>query len=581
MPNNRSEVHNRNHLPLVVRDLSYCYGQLPDMALNQLSFQVLSGEIVLIAGSSGSGKTTLVRCLNGLIPHSYRGGQRSGDIRIFGEEPAALSLAEISGMVGSVLQDPEKQIVASYVANEIAFGLENLGVERAEMRRRIRLVLDRLGIVHLHDRETFRLSHGEKQKLVLGSTLVLEPAILLLDEPLASLDAYGTEETLSLIRHLADQGKTVLIVEHRLERILKLRPDKVLFLVNGEQHYFGDVAGFLAMADPSEVKLPAHITLQRLHKLGAAVDTAEGPKVDVRPKVDVPPIKQAFASKPATPLIHYENVSFSYEPDDPILQEINFSLFPGDVVAVLGPNGAGKTTLAKLAVGLLRPNRGRVYIGGRDNKTMTVAQIARVVGYVFQSPRHMLFAPTIEREVAFGMHNLGFDEVAITSAVPSVLKAVDLTAYMDLPPLALSFGQQKRLTIAAVMAMQSRVLVLDEPTAGQDFRHYTKLMERLLRLLEGDARDDVPEAMVLISHDLDFALSYANRVILLRAGRILADGPPHEVLARRDLLAMCRLQPSSLLELNLQLLPHTGRLMPANMLSRYIPDLEELRFDIS
>jgi energy-coupling factor transport system ATP-binding protein len=209
-----------------------------------------------------------MRCLNGLIPHSYKGGDLDGTIRLFGQNPSALTLSEISQMVGTVLQNPEKQIVASYVANEIAFGLENLGVPRAEMNKRIDTILDHLGILHLRGRESFHLSGGEKQKVVIGGILVLEPSVLLLDEPLANLDPFSLQETLTFIRRLADEGQTVLIIEHRVEDVFRIRPDKVLFLVDGEQRYFGDLAGFEVVADPREVKLTAPLTIKRMKEEG-------------------------------------------------------------------------------------------------------------------------------------------------------------------------------------------------------------------------------------------------------------------------------------------------------------------------
>ena len=548
---------NLNALPLSVQNLSFSYRQSKEAVLRDISFEAEAGQVILIAGASGSGKTTLMRCINGLIPHSYKGGDLSGIVRVFGQEPKELSLPKISQMVGTVLQNPEKQIVASYVGNELAFGLENLGIPRPEMIRRIDTVLGHLGLLHLRNRETFQLSGGEKQKVVVGGIMILEPSILLLDEPLANLDPFSMRDTLLLIRRLADEGKTVLIIEHRVEDVLKIMPDKILFLVDGQQRYFGDVAGFEAVADPHEVKLPAPLLLKRLRVDGLAT-RSNGRAAPLPP-----------ASAP-TPLVQFRNVSFWYEPEQPVLKEINFAVNPGDVIAILGPNGAGKTTLVKHAIGLLKPRQGQVVVNGQDSKSISVAQMAHTLGYVFQSPSHMLFAPKVREELAFGPRNLGFDEATIATNVAAALKLVDLEEKAEAPPLALSFGQQKRVTIAAVVAMNSRILVMDEPTAGQDYRHYTDFMDHILHPRAGSPWSEAFEAVIFITHDLDLAISYANRILLLSDGRLAADGPPHQILQDRALLAQCRLNPTSLLELNLELLSKTGRFLRAELLAPYV-----------
>jgi energy-coupling factor transport system ATP-binding protein len=546
-------------LPLSVKNLSFRYRPDSDLVLRDLSFQAEAGQIILIAGASGSGKTTLMRCLNGLIPHSYKGSEYTGQIRIFGQDPTTLSLAQISQQVGTVLQNPEKQIVASYVANEVAFGLENLGVPRPQMLARIDSILGHLGILALRERETFQLSGGEKQKVVIAGTLVLEPSILLLDEPLANLDPFSLKETLQLIRRLADEGKTVLLIEHRVEDVLKIEPDQILFLVKGQQRYFGDVTGFKAIADPAEVKLTAPLIVQRLKAEGRVSDNHYQP-----------PRQGPAETGGKDPLVEFAQVAYWYDPAKPVLQNVSFSVQAGDIIAILGPNGAGKTTLVKHAIGLLKPRQGKVTINGQDSQKVSVAKIAQTLGYVFQSPSHMLFAPTVRQELAFGPRNLGFTESQIATNVEAALEVVDLVEKAAEPPLALSFGQQKRVTIAAVVAMNSRILVMDEPTAGQDYRHYTEFMDAILHPKSGSPWSDAFEAVIFITHDLDLAISYANRLILVSDGGLAADGPPHQVLQDRELLTRCRLNPTSLLEMNLDLLPQTGRFLRAELLAPYV-----------
>ncbi len=519
---------------ILVQNLSYRYRTRETFALRRCSFLVQQGELALVAGASGCGKTTLMRCLNGLIPRSYKGGELSGTIRLLGKNPAPLKLADISRMVGTVLQDPEKQIVGAYVLNEVAFGLENLGLPRDEILRRVNHILDFLEITHLRDRPTFALSGGEKQKVAVAGVLVMEPEILLLDEPLANLDAESAAEALQLLRRLVDAGKTVVLIEHRIEDVLAAEPSVALFLEGGEQQYFGDLEGFLAAVSPFDVKLPAPAALKRLRELGQAL----------------PPPPRRPRQPEAEPLVVLEDVWFGYEPERPVVRGVSLEIRPGDVIALLGPNGAGKSTLVRQIIGLHHPQQGRVLVEGRDTRSLTVAQIAHTVGYVFQSPTHMLFAPTVWEELAFGPRNLGFDEARVERNVQRSLEIVNLKGHEQVSPLALSYGQQRRVGIGAVLAMESRILLMDEPTAGQDYRHYTRFMDAVVQMPF--------EAIVFITHDVDLAVRYANRVILMADGRIEADGPPEAVLSDFALLRRCRVRPTSLLELNVNLLPQTG-----------------------
>lgn len=529
---------------VLVKDLSYRYRTRDEYALRGCSFDARPGELVLIAGASGCGKTTLMRCLNGLIPRSYKGGDLSGTIRLLGNDPSPLKLAEISQMVGTVLQDPEKQIVGAYVLNEVAFGLENLGLPREEILARVDAVLDFLGISHLRDRETFALSGGEKQKVAIAGALVMEPDIILLDEPLASLDPASARETLRLIRQLVDTGKTVLLIEHRVEDALSIEPDLALFLEDGEQRYFGEIDGFLDVVNPRDVKLPAPIALR---KLGTEHRDGEQAPYQRERRPD------------AEPIVSLENVAFGYTPEQTVLHDITVDIRPGDIVGVLGPNGAGKSTLLRHIIGLLEPRAGRVILEGRDTDRLTTAQIAKSVGYVFQSPTHMLFAPTVREELSFGPRNLGFDDERIQRNVVRSLEILDIEDMADMAPLSLSFGQQRRVGIAAILAMESKLLLMDEPTAGQDYRHYIRFMDAIVQMPF--------DAVVFITHDIDLAVRYANRVILLADGRIRADGAPEDVLADRSLLEECRLVPTSLLDLNLRTLPETGEFLPIEELA--------------
>ena len=543
--------------PLVIENLSFQYRTRPEPAIENISFELKPGEMLLIAGSSGCGKTTLARCINGLIPRSYR-GKRDGRVLLQGTDVAEMQIADMAQTVGTLLQDPERQIVASNVHNEIAFGPENLGLPRAEIIARVEQAMQRLKIEHLRERETFNLSGGEKQKVALAGLLAMNPSILLLDEPLASLDPASAYEALDVFRSLADEGRTILLIEHRVEDAIAARPDRLLYMENGRVKYLGSIQDLPTEIDHHEVKLPAEWVVKRVQQLGKKFEKTEAVPKPVR----------------GEPLVVFENVDFRYNDETPlILQNVNLTIKRGDLVAVLGPNGAGKSTLVKHAIGLLKPTKGNVLVEGRDTRSMSVAQIARVLGYVFQSPTHMLYAPTVREELEFGPRNLEFKKEAMQEAVTESISTVNLNGLEEYPPLGLSFGQQKRTTIAAVLAMRSKIMIMDEPTAGQDYANYTHFMDAMCKP-SGEGSQSLLAAnfaaTLFITHDLDLAVTYANRVLLVGDKHIVADGAPEEVLRDFDLLRRYRVRPTSLLRLNLELLPRTGRFLTAEALAAYV-----------
>jgi energy-coupling factor transport system ATP-binding protein len=541
--------------PLVVDNLSFRYRTRPELAIENISFELKQGELLLIAGSSGCGKTTLARCINGLIPRSYR-GERSGSVLLHGREVAELQIPEMSQIVGTLLQDPERQIVASNVYNEIAFGPENLGLPRDEIVERVELAMKRLKIEYLRDRETFNLSGGEKQKVALAGLLSMNPSILLLDEPLASLDPASAHEALEVFRSLADEGKTVILVEHRVEDAIETHPDRLLYMEDGHIKYLGTINNLPTEIDHTQVKLPAQWVVKRVLEQKKPVEAPHMHKVD----------------QGGEPLVVFEDVSFQYSEENPfILKNVNLKIHRGDLIAVLGPNGAGKSTLVKHAIGLLKPTSGRVFVQGEDTRKMSVAQIAKVLGYVFQSPTHMLYAQTVREELEFGPRNLGFETEQMNKSVAESLSTVNLNGFEEYPPLGLSFGQQKRTTIAAVLAMQSKIMVMDEPTAGQDFANYTRFMDALCSS-SADSKSILAAnfaSTLFITHDLDLAVTYANRVLLFGDKHIVADGKPEDVLKDIDLLLKYRVRPTSLLRLNLELLAKTKRFLPAESLAAF------------
>jgi ATPase components of various ABC-type transport systems, contain duplicated ATPase len=539
--------------PLEIEHLNFRYSSRTELALKDISLTVDAGQVLLIAGASGCGKTTLARCINGLIPRSYK-GEISGKILINGTEIQSLSLARISQLVGTVLQDPERQILGTKVANEVAFGLENLALPREEITARVEEALQRLKIPHLMYRETFNLSGGEKQKVALAGVLAMRPNLLLLDEPLASLDPASAQDALHIIRELANEGMTVLMVEHRVEDVLQIAPENAIFMLDGEIKYYGPTSGFDRSVNYHEVKLPAQMIIER-----AADDPAPERMTALRERQ----AERLPVTADSEPLVKFEDVSFWYEPERVILHDVNLSIHRGDVIAVLGPNGAGKTTLVKHAIGLLKPKSGQVLVEGKSTHDLSVAQIANTLGYVFQSPSHMLFAPTVREELAFGPTNLKHDPADIERNVKNAIDIVHMGGMEGNPPLALSFGQQKRISIASVLAMTSKILVMDEPTAGQDYKNYMDFMDSILQLPSF-------EAILFITHDIDLAVIYANRVLMVNDGTLVCDGKPEEVLKDYERLHENRLVPTSLLAKNLEVFDKTQRFYSAEELAHIV-----------
>jgi energy-coupling factor transport system ATP-binding protein len=536
---------------LEVEGLTFRYRRATEPALRDVSFTLAAGEVLLVAGPSGCGKSTLIRALNGLIPHSYR-GDLGGEVRISGTRTADRRLRELATVVGTVLQDPAKQVVASTVAGELAFGPENLGLDRVEIERRVDEVSAVAEIGGLLGRTTDELSGGELQQVAVAGALMLRPRLLVLDEPLANLDPHAAARLLAQVRRLADAGTAVVIVEHRIEDAMAARPDRVLYLEDGSVEYHGAPDGFFAVADPRAVKVPFDVWLDR-----ARAGLEAPPEVEPRS-----PIGPADG---APPRLEWRAVSAAYD-GRTVLHDVRAALGAREIVAVLGPNGSGKTTLFKAAIGLVPPSSGEVLVDGATTAGRSVADLAAVFGYVFQNPSQMLFAPTVREELLFGPRNLGRDPARFDELVATTLGRVRLEAeegVADRPPRTLSFGQQKRLSTAVALALEPRTLVLDEPSAGQDHRNAATFM-REVRRIEG------LESVYFVTHDADLALSNADRIIILRDGRVVADGTPLEVIADRERWTAANLRYTSLMEANVRWQARTGRFLDGAALAAVV-----------
>ncbi|MDP9243825.1 MAG: energy-coupling factor ABC transporter ATP-binding protein [Chloroflexota bacterium] len=534
--------------------LTFRYRRALEPAIRDLSLRVHGGEVLLVAGPSGCGKSTLIRAMNGLIPHAYRGDLR-GAVRVDGRSTGDLRLRDISLVVGTMLQDPARQIVGSTVAAELAFGPENLGQPPAQIRERIGQVIAQAGIEALAGRDTASLSGGERQLVAMAGTLMLRPRVYVVDEPLANLDPATARRLLLTLRALADEGHAVVIVEHRVEEALALRPDRVLYLDEGVARYLGPVDGFLRMADPEAVRLPFEVVLER-----ARTADAREPAPPARPRGPTAPVRLAF-----------EGVTVALGGRE-VIRGLTASLGARQVVAVLGPNGSGKTTMFRAAMRLIHPAAGSINVDGRPAAERTVAELARVFGYVFQSPSQMLFARTVREELLFGPRNLGLamDDADETARESLRRASLDEEGILDRPPLTLSFGQQKRLALAIGLALHPRTLILDEPSAGQDHRSATQFMEAVEAISE-------LESLYFVTHDVDLALAHADRILVIRDGEVVADGPPEDVITDEERWRSCNLYRTSLMAANLAYRPPGSRFLDATALAQLVVASESER----
>lgn len=551
-----------------VTDFSYTYPGAPSPSLRGVNLAVERGERLLVLGASGSGKTTLARAVNGLIPHSYK-GEATGRAEVAGEDVSRLPLAALARKVGTVLQDPEAQFVGLTVAEDVAFGLENLRTPRPEMAERVQAALQWVGMWDFRSQPPHALSGGQKQKVAIAGVLAMGPDLLLFDEPLAHLDPSSAGELLHLLDRLGrERGKTLVIIEHRLEEALEAGIDRIALMHDGEIIGWDEPGAVLASGRLEEVgiRLPSYMELFARLRAGGRWAGADLPATPAAAAVALgvllagPPGRgpgvvaaagQALAvpgdtggAAPEVPLVECRDLTFAYEPGrPPAVQGVSLAIRPGERVALLGHNGAGKSTLAMLLLGLQTPTGGEVRVSGAPAAGRPVSQLCRHIGLVMQNPNHMLSLGSVELEVAFGPRNLEFAAAELQAAVDRCIGICDLAPKRRWPPFALSHGQKKRVTVAAVLAMGSLLLLLDEPTAGQDYRHYRTFMDFVARLC------DQGYAVLVITHDLHLALEYTPRAVVMAGGRVLADGATADLLRDPQLAEQAGLRPPALARL--------------------------------
>ncbi|SCX02651.1 ABC transporter ATP-binding protein [Mycolicibacterium fluoranthenivorans] len=488
-----------------LRDVTVTYRTANRPAITGVNLAVHPGELILIAGPSGCGKSTVMRALNGLVPHAYR-AEVTGSIQVDGTDTTTSTIRDIAHTVGTLLQNPAKQVVGHSVLADIAFGLENRGLPAAQILDRVHDVADALQIGSaLLDAATHELSGGQLQLVAFAGILALQPKLIIADEPLANLDPDAADQVLRALRRHVDNGGAAVVIEHRVDDVVPIAPDRVLYLDNGLTTYTGDLAGFLRTADPGTVKLPFDALIARA--------------ADLPTQRPATPVEAGFS------LLRYDGATIGYG-SAPILSDIDADLLAGQHIAVLGRNGAGKSTLLRAAVGLVQVLEGRVTLAGREMADYRATELTALCGYLFQNPAQALFAGTVDDELAFGPRNLGFEDAEIRTVPAEALAAVGLSDVHDIggrAPRTLSFGEQRRLALALALTLRPRTLILDEPTAGQDERSATHFLDAIWAL------PDI-ESIYFITHDIDLALWRSDRVIVVDDGRLVADGTPRQIV---------------------------------------------------
>ena len=529
-----------------LKDFSFQYKAQSEPTLKNLNLTIYKGEKVLIVGPSGSGKSTIGQCLNGIIPNIYK-GTSSGQFLIQGNEAFDLSIYEKSHLVSTVLQDTDGQFIGLSVAEDLAFALENDMVELGTMKERVQSWAERLDLMKLLDHRPQDLSGGQKQRVSLAGVLIDESPILLFDEPLANLDPKSGQDIIDLIDQIhEEQGTTTIIIEHRLEDVLYRPVDRVILINQGQVLFNGRPDELLRTTLLAENGIREPLYLTALRQLGQDINQLEHlDRLDDIQLDDVNcVIPEATFTKTgeAEELLKLEQISFAYQENHPILKNISLTIPKGQRLAIVGKNGAGKSTLAKAICGFIT-TEGQYTSRGEDIKQESVKERAERVGYVLQNPNQMISTNMIFDEVALGLRLRGVSEEDIKERVYQALKTCGLYEFRKWPISALSYGQKKRVTIASILVLGPEILVLDEPTAGQDQRNYTDIMEFL------DSLQEKGHTIVMITHDMQLMLDYSDRALVVSDGQILADLSPAELFTHPDILQEANLKETSIFAL--------------------------------
>ena len=529
---------------------TFQYDAQAEATLKDISFDIAKGEKVLILGPSGSGKSTLAQCLNGIIPNIHK-GQAQGQVRIDGQDIFKQSIYDKSQLVSTVLQDPDGQFIGLTVAEDLAFALENDCADQSEMKDKVALWAERLDLTSLLNHRPQDLSGGQKQRVSLAGVLIDESPILLFDEPLANLDPKSGQETIDLIDKIHEEvGATTIIIEHRLEDVLYRPVDRILLVNKGELLFNGRPDELLSSTLLLEngIRDPLYLTV--LRQLGFDTTRAQNlSQLDALDLsgLDIPDSVLRDTTETSTDsILKVEGLSVSYGDNPAVIEDMSFSLKKGERLAIVGKNGAGKSTLAKALCGFV-PSQGKLIFKGRDISQDSIAERSERIGFVLQNPNQMISQTMIFDEVALGLRLRGIEETEVEERVHEVLKTCGLYSFRKWPISALSFGQKKRVTIASILVLKPEIIILDEPTAGQDYKTYTDIMNFL------DSLQKQGHTIVMITHDMQLMLEYSDRCLVVVEGKIIADDNPVTILNQKDLLESANLKQTSLYTLGQKL----------------------------
>ncbi|MBB6480527.1 ABC transporter ATP-binding protein [Spirochaeta isovalerica] len=559
-------------------DFTFKYFAQSKPTLKNINLTINKGEKILIIGPSGSGKSTLGNCINGLIPHSYK-GKIEGSLQVAGKNPSAVKISDLSKSIGTVLQDTDGQFVGLSVVEDIVFALENDLVPTPELRRRAAEVAELVGLGSVLKNSPQEVSGGQKQRTSLGGVLVDDVDILLFDEPLANLDPATGKKAMELIDDIhRKSGKTVIIIEHRIEDVLHRNVDRIVLMHEGE--IVADMAPHDMIASDLffryGIREPLYVTLLKYAgiKITPEMNPAYMSSIDIdshkeeilrwyrAEEIDLPEAK-------GEETLGVKDLTFAYT-SRKILKDINFSIKKGEMLAIVGRNGAGKSTLSKLICGFEKGHSGEILFNGENAGNRSIAERATVVGYVMQNPNHMITEHRIFDEIALGLRLRGIGDEEIAERVEKTMRICGLERFMKWPISALSYGQKKRVTIASILVLEPEILILDEPTAGQDYRHYTEIMEFLKEL-----NRKLGITIILITHDMHLMMEYTKRSIVLSEGELIADTDSSDVLTNVDIVEKGSLKETSIYHIA----RHIGIDNPKSLVDRFISHETALRRD--
>ena len=531
------------------KNFSFKYNNVVDKTLKNIDLTINKGEKVLIVGPSGSGKSTLSHCINGLIPFSYN-GEIEGELIIDNIKPYEESLSDVSKKVGTILQDQDSQFIGLSVGEDVAFNFENNAMPLKEMKVKVIDALELVNMVDFIDHSPYELSGGQKQRVSLAGVLGSDAEVLLFDEPLANLDPASGKEIMQLINDIHEKtNKTIIIVEHRIEDVLEQPFDKVIVINKGKVQGFGTPDEILKSDLLKNNGLREPLYLEAMKLAGCDISGSENLKdltnIDEKNK-EV--LKNWFNNETSNKdsiikeekILEVKNLAFSHDGIKNTINDVSFHLNKGEILAVLGNNGAGKSTLCRLITGILKPQKGSIFLNNQCIDSWSIKQKGSAIGYVMQNPNQMISQHMIKDEIALGLKCRNYSKEEIDKKVEEVLKICGLYPYRNWPVSALSYGQKKRVTIASILAINPEVIILDEPTAGQDYKHYTEFMEFIKELSAQGI------SIILITHDMQLTLEYCHRAVVLSGGEKIADDKPSNILTDENIIKKANLKETSL-----------------------------------